>query len=418
MRAGWGEVYRARDTKLGRDVAIKVLPEELSRDKERSERFEREARLLAQLNHQNIATLHGLDEHDGRLFLIMEVVQGETLAERIARGPIPLDEAIPLFTQMAAGLDAAHGKGIVHRDLKPANAKITPEDQIKILDFGLAKAFAIEQNPSAETSQSPTLTKGTALGVIMGTPGYMSPEQARGKPVDKRTDVWAFGCCLYEALTGKKAFDGETVTDIIAAVVNREPDFEILPAECPQEIRLLLERCLSKNARERPKDIGDLGLTLGAARERARLAPPPMTKARSASWPLLVLSYLILAVVSGVVAWSMRPVPDRPTAHLELPIAPAEQLGDGGGHEQLVRGAMTRTSVVISQDGRHLAFSGWLGGVPQLFHRPLAAAEARVLPGTEGALNPFFSPDGNWVGFWSGGELKKAPIAGGPVVTL
>ncbi len=278
-KGGMGEVYRARDTKLGRDVAVKVLPEELSRDKERAARFEREARLLAQLNHQNIATLYGLEEHNGQLFLVMEVVEGDTLAERIARGPIPVDEALSLLIQIAEGLDAAHAKGIIHRDLKPANVKITPEGQIKILDFGLAKAFFLERDVSAETSQSPTLTKGTALGVIMGTPGYMSPEQARGKPVDKRTDVWAFACCLYEVLTRKKAFDGETVTDVIAAVVNREPDFDALPVECPQNVRVLLTRCLRKNARERPKDIGDLGLALGDAGP----GPGPVTEPRSAS---------------------------------------------------------------------------------------------------------------------------------------
>ena len=225
---GMGEVYRARDTKLGRDVAIKVLPEEFSRDKERLDRFEREARLLAQLNHANIATLHGLEEHDAQQFLVMELVEGETLAERIARGPIPIDEAIPLFTHIAEGLEAAHEKVIVHRDLKPANIKIGPDGKPKILDFGLAKDYG--RKPSASNlAESPTLTKGTATGVIQGTAPYMSPEQARGKEVDKRSDIWAFGCVLYEALCGRKPFDGDTVADVLGAIVKTEPDWDRLP---------------------------------------------------------------------------------------------------------------------------------------------------------------------------------------------
>ena len=220
---GMGEVYRARDTKLGRDVALKVLPEEFSQDKERLERFEREARLLVQLNHANIATLHGLEESDGQPFLVMELVEGETLAERIARGPIPLDEAIPLFIQIAGGLEAAHEKGIIQRDLKPANIMISAVGTPKILDFGLAKAFAPDEDVSADMSRSPTLTRGTALGVIMGTAAYMSPEQARGKTIDKRTDIWAFGCCLYEASTGCKVFEAEDVSMTLAEVMKSEP---------------------------------------------------------------------------------------------------------------------------------------------------------------------------------------------------
>lgn len=247
-KGGMGEVYRAKDATLGRDVAIKVLPEELAGDKQRLDRFKREARLLAKLNHTNIATLHGLEEHDGRWFLVMELVEGETLAERIFRGPIPMDEAIQLFLQIAEGLEAAHGKGIIHRDLKPPNIKIGPNGEIKILDFGLAKfAEAETESAGGGDSHSPTLTKGTALGAIMGTASYMSPEQARGKPVDKQTDIWAFGCCLYEALTGKRAFDGETVTDILAAVVKTEPDWSLMSAAVPSNIAKLVRRALSKN---------------------------------------------------------------------------------------------------------------------------------------------------------------------------
>jgi len=211
-KGGMGEVYRARDTKLDRDVAIKVLPDEFAQDKERLDRFEREARLLAQLNHANVATLHGLETQDCQQFLVMELVEGETLAERIEHGAVPIHEAVPLFVQITEGLEAAHEKGIIHRDLKPANIKLTPEGKLKILDFGLAKAFAPTENISAETSQSPTLTKGTALGAIMGTAAYMSPEQARGKPVDKRADIWAYGCCLYESLVGRRPFEGDNIT--------------------------------------------------------------------------------------------------------------------------------------------------------------------------------------------------------------
>ena len=247
---GMGEVYRACDTKLGRDVAIKVLPEELSQDKERLDRFEREARLLAKLNHPNIATLYGFEESDGQPFLIMElVVEGETLAEYIARGPIPLDEALAFFIQIVDGLEAAHDKGIVHRDLKPANIKIRLDGKIKILDFGLAKAFAREQDAATGSSQSPTLTRGTALGAILGTASYMSPEQARGKPIDKRTDLWAFGCCLYETLTGRKVFSEETVTDTISAVVRAEPDWSKV-SDIPARIQTLLHPLSSQECRE------------------------------------------------------------------------------------------------------------------------------------------------------------------------
>ena len=255
---GMGEVYKAHDTKLGRDVAIKVLPDEFSKDQDRLDRFEREARLLAKLNHPNIATLYGLEESDGQKFLVMELVEGETLAEHIARGAMFVDEALSLFMAIAEGLEAAHEKGIIHRDLKPANIKIGRDGKPKILDFGLAKAFAAEQNVSAETSQSPTRLRqgfgepsaGTALGTIMGTASYMSPEQARGKLVDKRTDIWSYGCCLFETLTGTKPFTGDNVTDILAAVVRAEPDWSLLPRDTPLHVENVLRRCLKKKPDE------------------------------------------------------------------------------------------------------------------------------------------------------------------------
>ena len=240
-----GDVYRARDTKLGREVAVKVLPESFARDLERVARFEREARLLASLNHPGIATLYGFEVSDNVHYLVMELVEGETLAERIARHPVPLDEAISLFKQIAEAIEAAHEKGIVHRDLKPANIKVTPEGVVKVLDFGLAKAF-VEENASSEMSQSPTITRhATAAGAILGTAAYMSPEQARGKAVDKRTDIWAFGCCLYEALTGKIAFLGETVSDTIVKILDKEPDWNALPATSSMRTATLSLPCPS-----------------------------------------------------------------------------------------------------------------------------------------------------------------------------
>ena len=283
-----GEVYKARDTKLGRAVAIKVLPKALAQDKERLDRFEREARLLAALNHPNIATLHGMEQSGELRFLVMELVEGETLAERIAHGAIPLDEAVALFVQIAEGLEAAHERGIVHRDLKPANVKISPEAEgrVKILDFGLAKALSPDVDVSAETSTSPTLSKGTALGAIMGTASYMSPEQARGKPVDKRTDIWAFGCCLYEALTGRKAFDGETVSDIIGSVLRDEPDTSSLPEQGSR----VIERCLTKDPRARVRDIGDVRWEL-----KEPVAPTKVASRPSLSFVLWLLLALATA---------------------------------------------------------------------------------------------------------------------------
>ena len=258
---GMGEVYRARDGKLGRDVAVKVLPEQFARDRERLDRFEREARLLAQVNHKNIATLYGLEGHDGQKFIVMELVEGETLAERIAKGPVPIDEAIKLFIQIAEGLEAADEKNIIHRDLKPANIKIGPDGNPKILDFGLAKAFAGEGLSAGDSSQSPTLTRGTAVGTIMGTAAYMSPEQAKGKTLDRGTDNWAFGCCLYEALTGRRVFAREDITETLASVLRDEPRWDALPASTPSAVTKLLHRCLERDRNLRLQHIGDVGLS-------------------------------------------------------------------------------------------------------------------------------------------------------------
>jgi len=262
---GMGEVYRARDMKLGREVAIKVLPEDISRDRERLARFEREAHLLASLNHPNIATIHGLEEADGRRCLVLELVEGETLAEKLAAGPPAVEEALTLAQQVASALEAAHDKGIVHRDLKPANVMVTPEGRVKVLDFGLAKVFAEEPGAESDASMSPTLTvAATQAGVILGTAGYMSPEQARGKPVGKLSDVWSFGVVFFELLTGERLFEGETVSDVLASVLKTDVDLERLPRETPEGARRLLRGTLQRNPRRRLRDIGDARIEIEA----------------------------------------------------------------------------------------------------------------------------------------------------------
>ncbi|HLN92886.1 MAG TPA: serine/threonine-protein kinase, partial [Thermoanaerobaculia bacterium] len=256
---GMGEVYRALDTRLGREVAVKALPEEFSRDPARLSRFEREARMLAALNHPAVAAIYGLEDVDGTSFIVMELVPGQTLSEKLSRGALPLDESLRIGRQIAEALEAAHERGIVHRDLKPANIKVTPEGRVKVLDLGLAKAFDRKETSSgSDPSLSPTLVlEGTQPGVILGTADFMSPEQARGKPVDKRTDIWAFGCVLYEMLSGRRAFTGETVTDVLAAIVTTDPDWDALPPETPPRIRDLLTRCFQKDPARRLRDIGD-----------------------------------------------------------------------------------------------------------------------------------------------------------------
>ena len=403
---GMGEVYRARDTKLGRDVAIKVLPKEFSRDKDRLARFEREARLLAQLNHANIATLHGFETFEGQRFLVMELVEGETLAEKIERGAIPIAEALPIFRQIAEGLEAAHEKGIIHRDLKPANIKITPDGKVKILDFGLAKAFSSEDDVSAATSHSPTLTKGTALGAILGTAPYMSPEQARGNAVDRRTDVWAFGCCLYEALTGKATFRGNTVSDTIANVLKQEPEWNKLPHRTPPVVRTLLLRCLAKDRKQRLRDIGDALLeiesAMSAPHSEADRHPPATTR----SWAVGVGSFILGAAAVGL---ALRPdvadVAPKPVTRLEVPIESpvVERFG---------------AVADLSPDGRTIVYVMERDGNTQIYQRSMSSVESRVIPGSEGARQPFFSHDGQWVGFVADGALRRLPLAGGSPITI
>ena len=282
---GMGQVFRARDTKLDRDVAIKILPEAFAHEADRLARFQREAKTLASLNHPNIAAIYGVEESGGITALVMELVEGKDLSQLLARGAIPIDEAVPIAKQIAEALEAAHEQGIIHRDLKPANIKIRPDGTAKVLDFGLAKALSAE-TASVSVDNTPTLTAhATKMGMIIGTAAYMSPEQARGKPVDKRSDIWAFGCVLYEALTGRRAFAGETVTDIITAVVKNEPDWSALPAHTPAHIRTLLVRCLQKDPRRRLRDIGDARLEIEEPTAPASVVVPVRpSRASRLSW--------------------------------------------------------------------------------------------------------------------------------------
>jgi eukaryotic-like serine/threonine-protein kinase len=297
---GMGEVYQATDSKLGRSVAIKLLPEAFACDADRAERFEREARVLASLNHPNIAAVYGLEESGGRKFLVMELVRGETLAERLKRGPIPVDGALGIAKQIAEGLEAAHERGIIHRDLKPANVMITPDGKVKVLDFGLAKVYELETS-NANLSNSPTLSiAATNAGVILGTAAYMAPEQARGRNVDRRADVWAFGCVLYEMLTGKRAFEGEEVTDTLVQVITKEPDWSILPDRMPSSVHRVLRRCLQKDLQKRIRDIGDVRIDIEEpGREPEGISP--VDAARHGQVPKLWLVFSTVLFLAAIV---------------------------------------------------------------------------------------------------------------------
>ena len=413
---GMGEVYRARDTKLNRDVALKVLPAAFANDAERMARFQREAQVLASLNHPNIASIYGLEESGGVRALVMELVEGPTLAERITQGPIPLDEALPIAKQMAESLEGAHEKGIIHRDLKPANVKITAEGVVKVLDFGLAKALEGEggggQVSGAGLTQSPTLTDQMSRpGVILGTAAYMSPEQARGKIVDRRADIWAFGVVLYEMLTGMRLFGGETVSDVLAAVLMRELDWTALPARTPAAVRRLLGRCLDRDPKKRLRDIGE-AVVLLADPVGAHWSPEPAASVRATTrerlaWVMAALA-LAVAVTQAVRGPSSRSgsTPLGPL-HFSLSAEPSE---------------IAPTGAVISPDGLRVAFVGRLPGAASqmIFVRSLHEAAAKPLAGTEGAPDhPIFSPDGRWIAYVSDiHALKKVPIEGGTATTL
>jgi eukaryotic-like serine/threonine-protein kinase len=406
---GMGEVYRARDTTLDRDVAIKILPDAFAGDAERVARFQREARVLASLNHPNIAIIHGLEQAGDVHALVMELVPGEDLSQRIARGPIPLEEALPIARQIAEALEAAHEQGIVHRDLKPANIKVRPDGTVKVLDFGLAKAM---ESPASlpGLSQSPTLTSPamlTGMSVILGTAAYMSPEQAVGRPADKRSDVWAFGVVLMEMLTGRPVFAGETVSHVLAAVLKSAPDWTTLPAHTPAPIRTLLRRCLEKDRRQRLADASDARLEIDETLTAGGVAPASAAPVRHARLPWVVAALATIAAAAAVALWA----PWR-TALEPARVAFEIQTPYGGGTGPLY-------SLAISPDGTHIvARVGADGDVDRLWVRPLARLEGVTLARTDGAWYPFWSPDGKTVGFFADGKLKKIDISGTAPQTL
>jgi serine/threonine-protein kinase len=425
---GMGEVYRARDTALNRAVAIKVLPESFASDPDRLARFQREAQVLASLNHPNIAHIHGLEESSGVRALVMELVEGDDLSQRIARGAIPTDEALPIAKQIALALEAAHEQGIIHRDLKPANIKVRADGTVKVLDFGLAKAMESAALALPSVSMSPTITTPamTQAGMILGTAAYMAPEQARGKPADKRADVWAFGCVLYEMLAGRRVFEGDEVSDTLAFVLTKDPDWRALPADLSTAIRRLLRRCLVKDRNARLPDIGSARLEIDEARTERSL---PMADARPAE-PIgtrvrrgvtLAVTAAAVAALSALGVWRVMraQAPGLQVARVLIGVAPAERLLSGFQFDRsLGQGRPSRTAMTLSPDARSLVFSAERGGRVQLYLRLLDQLEATAISGTEGASNPFFSPDGLSLGFYADGALKKVPVNGGPAVTL
>jgi serine/threonine protein kinase/DNA-binding beta-propeller fold protein YncE len=394
-----GEVYVADDLNLNRKVALKFLPDAFAADPERMARFEREARLLASLNHPSIAAIYGLEQAEGKRFLVLELVEGETLAQRIAKGPLPVEEALAICRQIAEGLEAAHEKGVIHRDLKPANVMITAGDKVKILDFGLAKALS-DETQSVDSSQSPTLTEAmTRPGVILGTAAYMSPEQAKGKSVDKRADIWAFGCIFYECLTGKRVFEGETVTETLAAVLTREPEWEKAPAR----LHPLLRRCLEKDPKKRLRDIGDAmplleGLSESISAKQARLWLP---------WSIAAALLLAFSFLAFVHFREKSSVAEAVRFQIALP----DKVDVGPGY-----------AFALSPDGRNLAFSAAdSSGSARLWIRQLDSLENRPLFGTESSSTAskfFWSPDSRFIAFEAGGKLKRIDIAGGPARTI
>ncbi len=394
-----GEVYQATDSKLGRRVAIKLLPEAFTHDTERASRFEREARVLASLNHPNIAAIYEVAESGGRRFLVMELVPGETLGEKLTRGAIPVEETLRIAVQITEALEAAHEKGIIHRDLKPANIKITPSGNVKVLDFGLAK---VREAEGAALSKAPTKVTASAPGMIIGTAAYMSPEQAKGVDTDRTSDVWAFGCVFYEMLTGHRVFEGETVSEILAAVLKSDPDWNRLPAGTPERIRRLLRRCLQREEKRRLRDFRDarieieeaeigpqVGAPGGASRRRGRLA-----------WISSLAVIVLIAAVAIVSAF--HPAPLSLEMRLEITQPPTTDSA----------------SLAISPDARKIVFAATTEAGSQLWLRSMDSVSARPLAGADNATYPFWSPDSRSVGFFADGKLKRIDIDGGVAQTL
>ncbi len=401
-----GQVYRARDSRLDRDVAIKILPNGFIADPDRRARFDREARLLAALSHPNIGAIYGVEDIDGAPALVLELVEGPTLAERLQRGPLPLNETIAIAGQIADALDAAHQSGIIHRDLKPANIKIRSDGQVKVLDFGLAKVAGSDSAPVAATA-----TAATHHGTVLGTAPYMSPEQARGLLVDKRTDVWAFGCVLYEMLSGRPAFARATFSDTIVATLEHDPHWQSLPDTTPPAIRRLVKRCLEKDVTHRFRDIGDVALDLKDMRANEDVTDSTGRVRGRPGWVAMVAMAGVVGLIAAGAAWTFKPAPPGATdvTRLAISLPPGATLGD----EQM-------PSMALSPDGRTVTYAASRSGagVPLLFVRRLDAPEATLLAGTEDATAPFFSPSGQWIGFFARGKLKKVLAAGGGVETL
>ncbi len=413
---GMGEVYRAQDPRLGRDVAVKVLSEAFGHDAERMIRLEREAKVLASLNHPNIASIYGVEESNGGRALVMELVEGATLAQRIEQGALPLDEALPIATQITEGLEYAHERSIIHRDLKPSNLKQTPDGQVKILDFGLAKALEGEAT-ELELQNSPTLSAAaTRAGVLLGTAAYMSPEQARGKRVDRRADIWAFGCVLYEMLSGARAFCGETTSDILACVIRAEPDWSRLPGSVPPRIRELLRRCLQKDPRQRLQAIGEARVTiedvLAGAPDLAVSAAPSDGHLKSReriAWTVATALLAIAAALLGIGYFSRAP---NPKQAIVSQLAPPKNTG-------FILTGLSAGPPVLSPDGNRLAFTArGADGKQFLWVRSLDETTEEPLAGTEGATFPFWSPDGRSLGFFASGKLNRIEASGGPPLAL
>jgi eukaryotic-like serine/threonine-protein kinase len=408
---GMGEVYRARDSRLKREVAIKVLPADVANDRERLARFQREAEVLASLNHPHIAHVYGIEENA----LVMELVEGEDLAQRIARGPIPIDEALPIVRQIAEALEAAHDAGIIHRDLKPANIKVRDDGTVKVLDFGLAKALDQDLKTSGpqDLVNSPTITSPamTMRGVILGTAAYMAPEQAKGKVVDKRADIWAFGCVLFEMLTGKRAFRGDDTTDIITSVMRDTPDWHALPPATPSSIRTLLRRCVEKDPRKRAPHIGIARLEIDEAMtSTGELAGTPAAR-RSRTFEAIAIAVIVVALAVGWASSRYFAPPATPSGAMYLStLILAENLNARPPSQRLA----------LSPDGRRLVYAATDGpeGRVKLFVRSLDRPTSQVLAGSENAIGPFWSADGRFVAFYADGELKKIDIAGGPPITI
>jgi serine/threonine-protein kinase len=416
---GMGEVYRARDTRLKRDVALKILPESFASNPDRLARFQREAEVLASLNHPNIAHLYGLEQTDGAQALVMELVEGPTLADRIAQGPIPIDEALSIAKQMAEALEAAHEQGIIHRDLKPANVKVRSDGTVKVLDFGLAKALEPAAVTGRDATLSPTITSPammTGVGVLLGTAAYMAPEQAKGKPADKRSDIWAFGCVLYEMLTGKRAFEGEDVSDTLAAVLRAEPDWRALPPDSPLCVVTLLKRCLEKGRRRR---IADIAVAQFVLTEQPGIAAPQTgasdaierTRVRITMWSLLA-AVIVTAALTAAAEWFLRPRPATPP--------PVVRFTFTLGADEQFSGA-TRLNLALSPDGTQIVYSA----NNRLYRRLIGDSVARAIPGTNNdgtVLSPVFSPDGRWVAYHrssaSDNAIRRIPVDGGVPATI